>query len=371
MKSPLLFAAIVSLALCRCRGGDFDHWPPHASPQEIGRRVAARFVATPHTNFGRTNAPRSITYPEVCTWYGALTFARVTGDTNLTAQLTRRFEPLFGADARLIPKPNNEDAAVFGAVPLELYLETKEKRYLDLGQSIADAQWEPPRGRQLKPQVQDWVNEGLSWHTRFWIDDMFMITLLQVQAYRATGEEKYLDRAATEMVAYLEKLQQTNGLFYHAPDVPYFWGRGNGWVAAGMSQLLLSLPENDPKRARILESYRRMMAGLLKDQDADGTWRQLIDHPEAWPESSGSGMFTFALITGVKQGWLDEKTYGPAARKGWLGLVGMLDSHAAIRDVCEGTNKRDDLQYYLNRRRLTGDLHGQAPVLWCATALLQ
>ena len=27
--------------------------------------------------------------------------------------------------------------------------------------------------------------------------------------------------------------------------------------------------------------------------------------------------------------------------------------------------------YYLDRERRTGDFHGQAPVLWCASALLR
>ena len=113
------------------------------------------------------------------------------------------------------------------------------------------------------------------------------------------------------------------------------------------------------------------MAALLQYQDADGTWRQLIDQPEAWPETSCSGMFTFAMITGVKQGWLDEKTYGPAARKGsaW--------PDPASRRRCEHARRlrrheqRTTVEYYLDRQRRTGDLHGQAPVLWCATALLR
>jgi rhamnogalacturonyl hydrolase YesR len=82
-------------------------------------------------------------------------------------------------------------------------------------------------------------------------------------------------------------------------------------------------------------------------------------------------MFTFAMITGVKNGWLDAQTYGPAARKGWLGLIKYLDANADIREVCEGTNKKNDLQYYLDRKRRVGDMHGQAPVLWCATALMR
>jgi rhamnogalacturonyl hydrolase YesR len=82
-------------------------------------------------------------------------------------------------------------------------------------------------------------------------------------------------------------------------------------------------------------------------------------------------MFTFAMITGVKKGWLDSVDYAQAARKGWLGLVKCIDANAAVREVCEGTNKKNDLQYYLDRARNVGDLHGQAPVLWCATALLR
>ena len=66
--------------------------------------------------------------------------------------------------------------------------------------------------------------KGLTDETRFWIDDMYMITIVQVQAFRATGDQKYLDRAATEMAAYLDKLQQPNGLFFHAPDVPFLLG---------------------------------------------------------------------------------------------------------------------------------------------------
>ena len=100
-------------------------------------------------------------------------------------------------------------------------------------------------------------------------------------------------------------------------------------------------------------------------------WHQLIDHPESYQETSCTGMFTFAMITGVKNGWLDKKTYAPAARKGWLGLVSYIDPNGDIRNVCQGTGKKNDLQYYLDRQRITGDLHGQAPILWCATALLR
>jgi unsaturated rhamnogalacturonyl hydrolase len=352
---------------------DTTRWPKGSSPQEIGKRVAERFVHLPYQNYGKTNRPSYIAYPEVCTWYGALTFARSSGDQDLTARLIKRFEPLLTPpESRLVPRPVNVDMSVFGIVPLEIYIETKDPRCLELGKSIADNQWATLTNEDnLKPEIRSWIARGLSPQTRFWIDDMYMIVALQTQAYRATGDTRYLDRAAREMVAYLDELQQANGLFFHAPDVPFFWGRGDGWMAVGMSELLRSLPENHPQRARILEGYRKLMASLLKYQDADGMWHQLIDHPEAWPEASCTGMFTFAMITGVKNGWLDEKNYGPAARKGWLGLIHYLNADGDVGNVCEGTNKRNDLDYYLNRKRKVGDLHGQAPILWCASAWLR
>lgn len=347
------------------------NWPKGTSPQEVGKKVAARFVESPHQNYGRPTPPKTITYPEVCAWYGALTFAKESKDKGLAKQLVNRFEPLFTTEASMVPVPDHVDYCVFGAVPLELYMQTKDQRYLDMGKTIADKQWGPPEGSRVKPESHDYYNRGLTWMTRMWIDDMFMITAVQAQAYRATGDKKYIERAAKEMVVYLDSLQKPNGLFYHAPDVPFFWGRGDGWMAVGMAELLRSLPKDNPNRARIMQGYKLMMSSLLKYQAETGMWRQLIDDAQSWPETSCTGMFTFAMITGVKEGWLDKKTYEPAARKAWLGLITYIDEKGDIREVCQGTNKKNDRQYYLDRERITGDMHGQAPVLWCATALLR
>ena len=377
MKCLFLAAGMVTLtgyagnAQSKKEAGGLKNWPKGASPQEVGKKVAARFVEVPHPNFGRPQPPKVITYPEVCAWYGALTFAKQSKDKALTQQLASRFEPFFSTEASMIPKPDHVDYAVFGSVPLELYMQTKDQRYLDMGKGIADKQWGPPEGPRVKPESHDFYNRGLTWMTRMWIDDMFMITAVQAQAYRATGDKVYIERAAKEMVVYLDSLQKPNGLFYHAPDVPYFWGRGDGWMAVGMAELLRSLPKDNPNRERIMQGYKLMMSSLLKYQAETGMWRQLIDDPESWAETSATGMFTFAIITGVKEGWLDKKAYEPAARKAWLALITYIDEKGDISEVCEGTNKKNDRQYYLDRKRNIGDMHGQAPVLWCATALLR
>ena len=283
--------------------------------------------------------------------------------------MIRKFDPLLTTDAKRISQNAHVDYRVFGALPLEIYLLTKDAQYLALGQALADKQRDNPTAA------------GVTREARYWVDDMYMISAVQVQAYRATGNKVYLDRAALAMATSLDKLQQPNGLFFHAADSPFFWSRGNGWYAAGMAELLSELPAHHPKRARIMAGYQTMMASLLKYQGADGLWHQLVDQPDlSWPETSGTGMFTFAMVTGVKHGWLDAKTYGPAARKAWLGLVAHLDHDANVKDVCVGTNKafqevgaeRDtQLKFYLARDRKTGDLHGQSPILWTASALMR
>jgi rhamnogalacturonyl hydrolase YesR len=141
-------------------------------------------------------------------------------------------------------------------------------------------------------------------------------------------------------------------------------------VAVGMAELLLSLPEDHPQRARIVEGYKKMMAGLLKHQGVDGMWHQLIDKPDSWPETSCTGMFTFAMATGVKQGWLDAKEYKEPAKKAFVALCSYLDKDANLREVCIGTNKNFSTEYYLARPRETGNLHGQAAAVWAAWALL-
>ena len=347
----LAFAAAVAPA----QQNYFSNWPEGRSPQDVGKRLAEHFVASPH------QYTATIHYSEVCAWYGALTFAELTHDDALRAELIKKYEPLMpgGAEADRIPTRHHVDDSIFGIISLEIAIQTKDPKQLEIGKAWADRQWENPQP------------DGLSGETRYWIDDMYMLTILQLEAYRATGDKKYLDRDANEMVAYLDKLQQPNGLFFHAPDVPFYWGRGDGWVAAGMAEMLRTLPEDHPQRARIMKGYRLMMSALLKYQGKDGMWRQLIDHGDSWPESSSSAMFSFAMITGVKNGWLDAATYGPTARKAWIAVTGYIDQNNDVTSVCEGTGKLNNLEYYLFRKRRTGDFHGQAPVLWAASALLR
>lgn len=352
--------------------GVFNSFPSNSNPQAIGNLLAQNYISESFRDFdGLTTAPSEVTYPEVCAWFGALKFADITDNSWLLKKLENRFLPLLGSNKKLMQKPDHVDHTVFGVVPLQLYLQTKIEPYYYIGIDFADRQWQLPTWEtKHKKKYQDYLDQGLSWQTRFWIDDMFMISAIQSQAYLASGDKKYIDRAANEMIVYLDAIQQSNGLFYHADTSPFYWCRGNGWMAAGMTELLKYLPEDNPNFPRILKAYKKMMKTLKGLRNDEGLWNQLINEKEAWTETSGSAMFTYAMITGVKRQWLSAKEYGPVAKKAWIQLVSYLDTKGDIKNVSQGTNTGDSKEYYLNRKQITGDLHGQAPMLWCASALL-
>ena len=105
---------------------------------------------------------------------------------------------------------------MFGVLPLEIFLINGDTTSKTLGLARADMQYSTLNA------------QGVPVDVRTWVDDMFMITGLQVQAYRATQNMTYLTHATTTMLSYLPALQQSNGLFWHTQTAQVFWGRGTG-----------------------------------------------------------------------------------------------------------------------------------------------
>lgn len=356
-------ATLSGLAIYSTNGGELvipeagpnplSHLIPSA--EEVGLKLANRFNGQQLSFNSVANLPGD-GYKSACEWYGSIAVANLTGNNQLLDSLVTKFNPLkqnftsamFGGEAHV-------DRYIFGMVPLEIYLQTLDDSYLSLGTDTADRQQSTNQTRNA-------------------IDDMFMMTGLQLQAYRATGDSKYLDFMSNTMVDYLGA-QQSNGLFFHnVSQARTHWGRGNGWFAAGMAEMMRDLPETHPNYAAIENGYKKMMEGLLPFQLDDGLWSQVIDlpnDPSNWGETSGTAMFTYAMVAGVKRGILDAATYVPVIEKAWQGLQNQINDNGDIRNVCVGTWYKSSPQEYMGLTRLTGDGHGQAPVLWVAAELLR
>jgi rhamnogalacturonyl hydrolase YesR len=141
-----------------------------------------------------------------------------------------------------------------------------------------------------------------------------------------------------------------------------------------MTEVLLAIPEDDPNRPQLLTKYQNMMAGLVACQGASGMWYQVLNmgsDPRNWPETSCSGMFVFALATGVREGWLPEVPYKKAALDGWAALSNYVDSQGRPLQVCAWISATTNLQYYFDRSREIGNTHAQAAVIWAATAIMR
>ena len=314
-------------------------------PEEIGKRVAAQIVK-PQIKWR---------YQRVCAYYGACRLSDIIDENDILRQMEESFTPFL--EGKRSPRMGHVDYNLFGIWPFEMYRQTGREEYLELARKLADDEFKGMR------------EDGLSKYTRFWVDDMYMVGSLQVQAYRSTGEQVYLDRAALTLKVYSDSLQKDNGLFFHRDDVPFYWGRGNGWAAAAFAELLMVLPEDHEHYASLLASYEKMMASLKGFQGEDGMWHQLLDYPESFPESSCTGMFLFALASGLNKGILPEAEYKATVIKGWNALASYVKENGKTRNVCIGTNARNSEFHYLKRLRKTGDFHGQAAVLWASGAM--
>jgi len=319
-------------------------------------------------------------YSVVSLWVNALECARIAGDADLEKRLVAAFEPAYGEKKSWMNDCRHVDLAIVGAIPLEIAALAGDERAKSLGLGYADRQWEEPRDGldwgdrwydviPLEERRANW-EKGYSPQTRLWLDDMYMITLLQGLAGRVTGDRKYVDRAAREMCLYIERLPRPDGLFNHAPEAPFAWGRGNGWLAAAMAMNLAQLPEDSEWRGPILSGYRKMMEALAKWQRPNGLWGQLVDDPDSYDETSATAMFAYAFAEGAKAGVLGPE-YREAAVRAYNALVRRLDEHGNLSDVCVGTGWRNDRHHYLTRPRANGDPHGQAPLLWLCRALMQ
>ena len=378
-----------AIAFAACAdSGWFSNWPSDARPADISRRIAEQFLTTVPDRYRPDNGYRgnngygggnSIHYSVVSLWVNALECARLTEDKPLENRLVIAFEPYCGVKRHIQPKFKHVDFTIFGALPLEIAILTGDERARKLGMKYADMQWEEPKREDPPPwynvmsyeERMDWWRKGYSDQTRLWIDDAYMIGALQTQAFRLTGDVKYVERAAKEAVLYLDRLQKPNGLFHHSLEVPFYWGRGNGWMAGAMPQILKYLPEGSEFRPRLMEGYRKMMSSLFSLQRENGMWGQLVDDPESWSESSGTAMFAYAFAEGIRYGWLDADTFGPAMRKAYLALVARMDEWGNVSSVCAGTAAKNDREYYLNRARINGDPHGQAAILWLCRTMLE
>jgi unsaturated rhamnogalacturonyl hydrolase len=165
----------------------------------------------------------------------------------------------------------------------------------------------------------------------WWADGLYMVMPVMTKLYKVTGNQLYLDKL-DEYFTYACSIMhdsETN-LFYRDARYVYpahktlngkkdFWARGDGWVFAGLAKVIKDLPKNYKHREFFVKKFQNMAKTIMKSQQADGYWTRSILDPLQAPgkETSGTAFFTYGLIWGINNGYLNEKKYLPSALKGW------------------------------------------------------
>ncbi|MBE3072390.1 MAG: glycoside hydrolase family 88 protein [Acidobacteria bacterium] len=264
-----------------------------------------------------------------------------------------------------------DHCGAIGAALIKAYAKRPDPRYRPMIDVVADfisnKMFRLPDGTLGRPRPQP---------VSLWIDDAYMSIPFLAQMGKLTGERRYYDDAAKQviqMAAHL--LDPATNLYDHAwfanatYDPKFYWGRGAGWALMATAELLSVLPEDHRDRAKVLDVFQRSVQGVTAVQGATGLWHQLLDRTDSYLETSASAMFTFAIARGVNRGWL-APVYAPVAQTGWQALTQRVRLDGQIDGICVGTTAAYDAVYYYNRPTDLGAMQGYGPVIMAGAEVM-
>ena len=241
------------------------------------------------------------------------------------------------------------------------------------------------------------TSEGGFWHKKIyphqmWLDGLYMGSPFLAEFAQTYDEPALFDDVANQIIL-MEKYARDDktGLLYHGWDEsrqqrwanpetgrsPHFWGRGMGWYAMALVDVLDFLPTDHPKRPEIIGILQRLSTAVSKFQDAEtGLWYQVVDQGDRegnYLESSASNMFVYTLVKAVKKGYIDSK-FMKVAQKGYNGILkhfievdddGMVHLHKACAGAGLGGNPYRDgsYEYYITERIRSNDPKAVGPFI--------
>jgi unsaturated rhamnogalacturonyl hydrolase len=255
--------------------------------------------------------------------------------------------------------------------------------------------------KQLEGQPT--TKEGGYWHKKrythqMWLDGLYMAEPFAAEYSLLFNQPAGFNHVALQF-AQVEKhlVDPKTGLLYHGYDEsreqqwankttgqsPNFWGRGMGWYAMALVDVLDYFPKNHPQRQNLIKYLQRLAPVLAKYQDPNtGGWWQVSDQAGRagnYIETSASCMFVYALQKGVRLGYLDKK-YATVAQKGYQGIVKQFvqpepDGTLALNGTVSvgglgGTPYRDgSYEYYLSEPLKKNDFKGVGPFIMASVEM--
>ena len=201
----------------------------------------------------------------------------------------------------------------------------------------------------------------------FRTEDMFMAGALLGRAFQITSEGRYVDLLTSFIVD--GNIQQDNGLFWHCRSAPFYWGRGNGFAALGLTETLTYLPDGHVNRPAVLEMYRRLLYSLRGLQRQSGLLPQVLDFPGSYDEFTATCMMGYSVARGLRRGWLSDD-YRSVAELAWQAISERIDDVGNVVDACASTGVQENVRDYLDRPAIYGfDDRSGGFALWFAVEM--
>lgn len=257
-----------------------------------------------------------------------------------------------------------DDNGPMGASLIELQMRHPDKAFLEYIKKTDE------HLRMAEPRLDDGTIARIWPHVNtIWADDAFMAVSFLSRMGQFTGDNRYFDDAARQIINYTKYLWcPEKNIYYHCYHTDNgehgvaHWSRANGWVFMAQADLLSRMPENHPMREQIISIFRQQASGVARYQGKNGLWHQLLDKEDSFEEITGTAMFVFGIARGVKQGWL-HPDFIYVAEQGLKGMMSRISDEGDVRAICAGTGIMPSVVYYYNRPQLENDPMGEGPVL--------
>ncbi|BEH00252.1 hypothetical protein BSYN_25160 [Bacteroides sedimenti] len=190
----------------------------------------------------------------------------------------------------------------------------------------------PPNGNMSHTNKQTWT----------WSDALFMAPPVFAELYTLTGNLRYIEfmdeqfkKTYNHLYDPKEKLFYRDDSYFNKQEkngAKVFWGRGNGWVAAGLVDLLKILPKGSQYRLFYQNLFKELVPRLASLQDKNGFWHASLLDPTSYPapETSATSLITYALAYGINEGLLDKEKFKPVVRKAWRALASAVDENGKL-----------------------------------------
>ncbi len=222
---------------------------------------------------------------------------------------------------------------------LTLYEATKEERYIETAQEMAEfLTHDAPRfGDGI---FQHTVNsETYNFPEQAWVDTMFMAGYFLLRIGKLLGRDDYFNDGLRQYHGHENVLQDSRtNLYYHGWDniagnhmSGVHWARGNSWAALTMTRALDIVPVDLPNFMVIEGSLRDQLSALARLQDeSSGLWHTILDDPTSPMETSGSAGIAAALLS-------KGRLYNKITQRSIDGILARIAEDGTVTGVSAGT----------------------------------